>query len=527
MKDNCYLLQSQSQSHSQSHSHSHSHAHPHYYMGGDVSKGYCDFVIVNSDKKIVESNFQLDDTPNGHKILTDNLRAFFARMRKPQATLHIGLESTGGYENNWYHTLLNLAYNDKGKGSAMGNDNDNDNDNTNTNTNIKVTRLNPLGVRKYWESELERNKTDKISARMIAEYLISHSKNIIYNQTDSQTSAKKHWTFVKLLIKQRTQLRNQFDGALYSSQPYLLTYCKDGVPQWVFKLVEKYPTACLLAQTDVKTVAQIPYVSLARARQLINHAKISIGADQDAITACRIQSLIGQIVMLDKSIAEQIELMSSYCCSEDLEILDSFKGIGTYSAVGLLFIIRDVQRFKFSKKLSSYTGVHPALVVSGDGSWGIGMSKKGSKEARAILFNVAMSAIVNNKMIKELYEGYLAKGKCRMSALGIIMHKILRIVYGMLKNRTKFDPSIDEANRNKTKEKEKNNDKHKNKGKQEFDRNRRYQSHDQNAPISRRQNQKRKKFQRNMDTIKEENVVIRKGKKKKVSQKGRLDKMKT
>ena len=168
----------------------------------------------------------------------------------------------------------------------------------------------------------------------------------------------------------------------------------------------------MLAQADAKTVAQIPYVSSDRARQLIKHAKISIGADQDAITACRIRSLVGQIVSLDKFIEEQIELMSSYCCSEDLEILDSFKGIGTYSAVGLLFIIRDIQRFEFSKKLSSYTGVHPALVDSGDGSWVIGMSKKGSKEARAILFNVARSAVVNNKMIKELYEGYLAKGKC-------------------------------------------------------------------------------------------------------------------
>ncbi len=476
--------------------------HSHYYMGGDVSKGYCDFVILNSVKKIVESNFQLDDTPNGHKILTDNLRAFFAS--RPQTTLHIGLESTGGYENNWYHTLLNIAC----KGSAM--------ENGNGNTNIKVTRLNPFGVKKYWESELERNKTDKISARMIAEYLISHQKNIIYNQTDSQTSVKKYWTFVKLLIKQRSQLKNQFNWALYSTQPYLLTYCKDGVPQWVFKLVEKYPTACLLAQTDVKTLAQIPYVSLDRAKQLIKHAKISIGAEQDVITAYRIRSLVGQIVSLNKFIEGQIEVMSSYCSSEDLEILASFKGIGTYSAVGLLFIIRDIQRFEFSKNLSSFTGMHPALVVSGDGTWEIGMSKRGSKEARAILFNVAKSAIVNNKMIKELYEGYLAKGKCKMSAIGIMMHKILRIVYGMLKHRKKFDPSIDEANRNKTKakakEKEKNNDKNKDKGKKEFDKNRRYQSHDQNAPISRRQNQKRKKLQKN---IIEENVVIRKGEKEK------------
>jgi hypothetical protein len=36
-----------------------------YYLGGDASKGYCDFVIVDSSKKTVESNFQLDDTIQG------------------------------------------------------------------------------------------------------------------------------------------------------------------------------------------------------------------------------------------------------------------------------------------------------------------------------------------------------------------------------------------------------------------------------------------------------------------------------
>ena len=75
------------------------------------------------------------------------------------------------------------------------------------------------------------------------------------------------------------------------------------------------------------------------------------------------------------------------------------------------------------------------------------MSKKGRKEPRWILFNVARSAIGCNDMIRELYNSYVEKGKSKMSALGIIMHKILRIIYGMLKNNTKYDPQIDMANR--------------------------------------------------------------------------------
>jgi transposase len=481
-------------------------------MGGDVSKGYSDFVILNHDKEIEESNFQLDDTPKGHKILGDRLREFFAR--RPHCTLYVGLESTGGYESNWYNTFLNL-----GESTSP----------TSPGYNINVVRLNPLGVRRHLESGLARNKTDKISALAIADYLISHEKKLIYNQPDSQMSLRKYWNYIRLLKKQKTQLMNRFEKALYNSNPELLTYCKNGVSQWLFKVVEKYPTAHLLARASEETLVQIPHVNLVRAKELISNAKISIGAEQDYAAARRIRSLVSRIANQEQLIDEEIEEMSKYCSGEELEILTSFTGIGIYSAVGLLFIIGDVNRFEASKKMSSYIGVHPVIGDSGDGKKAPRMSKRGSKEARVILFNVAKSAIVDNEMIKELYEGYLEKGKCGMSALGIMMHKIFRIIYGMLKNRQKYDPSIDEANRNKTREKEKNTDK----SKQESDKNRRYQPHDQNAPISRRQAQKRNNLQlqknSNDNDVEgvgevdgdEENVMNKKGKK---TRRSRLDK---
>jgi len=62
------------------------------------------------------------------------------------------------------------------------------------------------------------------------------------------------------------------------------------------------------------------------------------------------------------------------------------------------------------------------------------------------------------------------------------MHKILRIIYGMLKHSRAFDPEIDRQNREKTSRKEKPAFK---------DKNRRYQNFDPKAPISRRQKRKR------------------------------------
>ncbi len=71
-----------------------------------------------------------------------------------------------------------------------------------------------------------------------------------------------------------------------------------------------------------------------------------------------------------------------------------------------------------------------------------------------------------------------------MSALGVCMHKILRIVYGMLKTNTNYDS--DRRNKNRTRNSQiLNSDTEDNK--------RRFQKIDVNAPISRRQNIKRKK----------------------------------
>ncbi len=71
------------------------------------------------------------------------------------------------------------------------------------------------------------------------------------------------------------------------------------------------------------------------------------------------------------------------------------------------------------------------------------MSKKGRAQPRQILYMVARSAIIHNALIKEIYINHLKMGKCKSSALGVCMHKILRIVFGMLKHQKEFDPTID------------------------------------------------------------------------------------
>ena len=70
-----------------------------------------------------------------------------------------------------------------------------------------------------------------------------------------------------------------------------------------------------------------------------------------------------------------------------------------------------------------------------------------------------------------------------MAAMGILMHKILRIIYGMLKNNKPFDLRIDVANSHHSVPAQKATP-----GKNPS---RRFQPYDLKAPVSRRQKKKR------------------------------------
>ena len=61
----------------------------------------------------------------------------------------MGLEASGGLERNWEKFFRGLK----------------------SSSDLEVLLLNPLAVKKHLERNLRRNRTDKISARNIADYL--------------------------------------------------------------------------------------------------------------------------------------------------------------------------------------------------------------------------------------------------------------------------------------------------------------------------------------------------------------------
>ena len=428
------------------------------FMGIDVSKGYGDFIVIDQNKKVVEPNFQLDDTYNGHAELYEVVYNLFEQ--NPQLLLTAAVESTGGYENNWLSALSNFQ----------------------SQFNMHIARLNPFGVNANSKAGLNRITTDPISARNIAEYLIAHPEKVQPFAYDRFASYRKLWTFIRMLIKQKGQLLNQLESLLYLANPEILTYCKHGTPKWVLKLLENYPTAQKIKAARIQSLTRIPYISMDKASHIKQLAAKSIASANDDTTAHIISATVGQIMHLQDTINQHIKTIKDENQLPEIELLKSFNGIDDVSALDLLMEIQDINRYPDAKHLASFFGMHPVYKLSGDGKSGFRMSKKGRRAPRQILFMVAMTAIRTNPLIREIYLRKVDEGMTKMAAIGMCMHKILRIIYGMLKHNRPFDEDIDRHNQaRKSKSKIK-----------KFSKKRRYQSFDKKAPISARQTQTRK-----------------------------------
>jgi transposase len=435
------------------------------YLGGDVSKGYADWVILSEKKQTVMENFQLDDTYAGHCKLYSMLEAYIEKH--PGSEIYAAVESTGGYENNWLNTLKSYQ----------------------KVFNLKVARINPAGVTFNRKAGMKRNVTDAISALSIAEFMIDHPKNITYDQDDKWKSLCRHWNFVEMQKQQRVQTINQLETILYSANPTLMRYKKGNLPNWLLELIIQCPTADKLAKAKPEKLAKIHYLSLARAKELVAEADKNIASSTDRNAEILVSQIAMQIKSFDQNIKSQMQLIERDLTCPEIELLKSFKGISTISAIGLLLEIETIERFPTAKGFSCYFGLHPKFKQSGDKVIGVRMSKQGSKNMRKILFNIAKGAITYNPLIMSVYEKKLSLGMKKMAAIGVCMHKILRIIYGMLKHKQEYNPLIDKLNCEKSKDKKKEKQQQENAN---IEKSRRYQEFDVKAPISRKQTKKRR-----------------------------------
>ncbi len=169
------------------------------YVGVDISKGYADFCVIY-DEGTVREEYRLDDTRSGHDQAQE-LAQEWDRTVSSEEELLVGMEATGGMERNWLHLFGQIA----------------------DETDLEVYCINPLILRRFAEQRLHAGKTDRISARLMADYLRFGGVEANSEGTGKsprpglRTLSRK----TKELIGRATELKNELHALLQRVHPEL------------------------------------------------------------------------------------------------------------------------------------------------------------------------------------------------------------------------------------------------------------------------------------------------------------------
>lgn len=386
------------------------------FFGIDVSKGYADICCINQAGSRIGEIVKFDDTSGGHKALkhlVENLKAKHA-----DAELVFGLENSGGLERNWAVFLKGIVEPFKGR----------------------VFTLNPLAVKKFLDRDLHRNITDAVSAQGIANYLRQGMRPAEVPFEDSLSGPISLYRCLRNAISRCAQMQNELQSLLPRVQPELVQFCRQGLSDWTLGVLQRWPTAPKLAKAKISQLIKIPHVTTKRAENLISAAKDSVASQGDSFTEISVSFLAQSIIQAQEMVAKlKKQAIESMADDVGVKIMQSIPGIGAWGATCLRLEIGLIERFSSPEALVAFSGLDPRIKQSGDSTRHVGISRRGRRQIRAILYPLALVATRHNPIIKEFYARLRARGKGHLVSITACMRKMLHIIYGCWISGKVFD----------------------------------------------------------------------------------------
>jgi transposase len=184
-----------------------------------------------------------------------------------------------------------------------------------------------------------------------------------------------------------------------------------------------------------------------KAAQLVAAAKGSVGVDYgERAAAFKIKQLVDEHALLEKQLSAVAEEMESALSKTGLsEYLLSIKGVGVATLATCLGELGDPRRFDDARQMSRMAGYNLTEDSSGKNKSGTCISKRGRKNLRCVLYQMAVTMVATNGEMKALY-GYLKtreknplKGK---QALVVVSKKILTLIFALAKKKERYNPEL-------------------------------------------------------------------------------------
>jgi len=414
-----------------------------YYVGIDISKDFhITSVIDENEKKVINKPFRIDNTHVGFaKLLT-----ILDSISLDKKEFIIGLEATGIYGENLQEFLKSKGY--------------------------SVKLLNPFQTSRYREQiTLKKVKNDEIDSLVIA-LLVKDGKfssgyitddeyqslrTLYRNRSSIQADMKD---VKKRILTQITVTFPEFEG-------FIKPFTVSGLA-----LLEKYPTAHHYRHSSVDRIMKLfrhiqgNNFTQSKALQLLELSKESIysGKAKDArAIAIRssirlLQMYLNELDILEAEIFSLLSNSNSTTATNTTIVVDeagieiektnslianlkTIPGVAEKTIAAMISECGDLTRFPTIPKFIGYLGLFPTENSSGNSKHIGHLSKRGSPLVKHALYMSAVSCLIHNTQLKQLYDTKRSQGKSKKEALIAVSRKIATIIYSIFKYNIPYDPN--------------------------------------------------------------------------------------
>lgn len=240
-----------------------------------------------------------------------------------------------------------------------------------------VSVVNPVRIKYFMKSQLTRNKTDSIDAKLIAQF-----------------------------------------GELLTPSVWKPARCEEIELQ---ALITRLDTVEKLLLQEKNRLGEVPHTAvIASIQEMLKH-------------------LTQQIDQMEEQIKQHVK--QYIFLNDKIQLLKTIPGMGDKTSQRIVAFLGDVTRFSHPKQITAYVGLNPRQRQSGSSIQGCsGISRMGNAYLRKILYMPALVAIKHNPIIKAFYVSLIRKGKPKKLAVCAAMRKLLHLIYGILRSGKPFDP---------------------------------------------------------------------------------------
>ena len=391
-----------------------------WFLGIDVSKETFDACCLpNQGERLFNLSASMDRKGFGELIKQ------LSALSMTQASILVGMESTACYHINLYSFLVSLGY--------------------------PVVVINPLLISNFVKLQLRKTKTDKKDAFVIAQFLLLNRDSLSQTLLSSKISDLRDLSRQReSLVDQMSSIKSEIKRLLTMTFPEL-EHISGIFTKSMLRLLCQYPSAASMKQAKRSRIAKILIPGSygkqtdASVDRILKAAQGSIGTSS-ATKEIILKQKASLLIQLEEHLQELTDILIELCrgkIQDEMEILTSMKGIGEKSAVNFLIEVGgDMKQFENHKKVIAMAGLDPALYQSGKIDRKGKISKRGNRHLRRVIWLMTTKVIQFNERFKQYYLKRIKDGLPYKKAVLATAHKLIRVIFAMLTNKTLFNPKM-------------------------------------------------------------------------------------